>query len=684
MPAFLCFILREKEYSMMNYKKAMVGFLTVMMTASAVMPAVPVLADETEEICRLQFGASGIADPVPGTAGAQAWAGDFVYLGQYSQSLDSENGEFLAEPIKWKVLDTDSSADLDADTAGDAMYLLSEQALDFQVWDSNADLTTKNISWNDSTLKPWLNDTFLAAAFSEAEQGALLVTSGCGAPGLEEAEVNGDVGEAKVFLPSAGELYRTDYGFVPDYNSHPSRALTATDYAIYLGAPPSALHVFTRTLYEELVLSWSYGGEMSSMDQPATVSGVAPAVQLDKSKVVFSEPVEGEENAWELTLSDERQSLNVTSATYKGSVATIAFDGATTGEGQQVSAVITDREGTDILAYEAIADTSEAASGSGTIALPEGFFENGYRLSVFAEKEQAGVLPDYAGALQEVTLTEAASPVEGVSLDRTSLSFSKKWEKQRLTASVDPADADNQNVTWTSSNEQVARVTEKGLVMAVNDGTADITVTTEDGQKRASCKVTVKGTKPDQTVITKTQTWGYNAAKVSWDKVYGADGYRIYRAASKNGTYQYVTQISNGSTTSYVNTGLTTGKTYYYKVRAYRTVNGSKVFGTMAEAKSVKPVPRTAVISKVTAGSKQAKVTWNKVNGASGYRLYYKTSQDGSWKYVTQIGQGSTTSYTQKGLKKGQTVYYKMRAYRTVGKEKIFGAYSAQKSVKVK
>ena len=185
-------------------------------------------------------------------------------------------------------------------------------------------------------------------------------------------------------------------------------------------------------------------------------------------------------------------------------------------------------------------------------------------------------------------------------------------------------------------------------------------------------------------MITKTQTWGYNAAKVSWDKVYGADGYRIYRAASKNGTYQYVTQISNGSTTSYVNTGLTTGKTYYYKVRAYRTVNGSKVFGTMAEAKSVKPVPRTAVISKVTAGSKQAKVTWNKVNGASGYRLYYKTSQDGSWKYVTQIGQGSTTSYTQKGLKKGQTVYYKMRAYRTVGKEKIFGAYSAQKSVKVK
>lgn len=669
----------------MNYRKTMAGFLTVIMTASAAMPAAPVLADSTADAeCKLQFGTAGIADPVPGTMDAQAWAGDFVYLGQYSQSLDSERGEFLVEPIKWKVLDTDSSAYLDADTTGDAMYLLSTQALDFQVWDSNADLTTDNISWNDSTLKPWLNDTFLTAAFSEAEQGALLVTSGCGAPGLEDAEVNGDVGGAKVFVPSVGELYRTDYGFVPDYNGHPTRKFTATDYTIYSGATPDTLHAFTRTLYDGLVLAEGFAGSLTSMDQPCTVDGVMPAVQLDKSKVLFSEPVDGEENSWELTLSDESQSLNVTSATYKGGVATIAFDNATTGEGQQVSAVITDSEGNDILAYEAIADTSESASGSGTIALPEGFFENGYRLSVFAEKEQAGVLPDYAGELQEVTLTKAASPVEGVSLDQTSLSFSKKWEKQRLTASVDPADADNQNVTWTSSNDQVARVTEKGLVMAVNDGTADITVTTEDGQKTASCKVTVKGTKPDQTVITKTQTWGYNAAKVSWDKVYGADGYRIYRASSKNGTLQYVTQISKGSTTSYVNSGLTTGKTYYYKIRAYKNVNGSKVFGTMSEAKSAKPLPKTAVISKVTAGSKQAKVTWNKVNGASGYRLYYKTSEDGSWKYVTQIGKGSTTSYTHKNLKKGQTVYYKMRAYRTVSKEKIFGAYSAAKSVKVK
>lgn len=189
---------------------------------------------------------------------------------------------------------------------------------------------------------------------------------------------------------------------------------------------------------------------------------------------------------------------------------------------------------------------------------------------------------------------------------------------------------------------------------------------------------------PQRSVIQKVQTWGYNAVKVTWDKVSGASGYRLYYKTSPNGTYHYVTQIGSGSTTSYVHTGRTTGQTYYYLMRAYRTVNGKQVFGSYSAMVSGKAVPKKTVITKAVAGSRKVTLTWNKVSGASGYRIYYKTSEDGAWNYVTQVGKGTTVSYVHSGLKKGQTYYYTMRAYRTVNGQKVFGAYSDWKTVKAK
>lgn len=58
------------------------------------------------------------------------------------------------------------------------------------------------------------------------------------------------------------------------------------------------------------------------------------------------------------------------------------------------------------------------------------------------------------------------------------------------------------------------------------------------------------------------------AVKLSWNKVIGASGYKIYRSTSKSGTYKLVKTISSGSTTSYTNTKLSSKKTYYYKIVA--------------------------------------------------------------------------------------------------------------------
>ena len=104
------------------------------------------------------------------------------------------------------------------------------------------------------------------------------------------------------------------------------------------------------------------------------------------------------------------------------------------------------------------------------------------------------VVSNSAGSVTSnaVTLTVNAATVSvtGVTLEPTSLSLFT-GDTAPLTATVQPSDATNQNVTWKSSNTEVATVDANGKVTAVGEGNATITVTTVDGSKTATCIVTV-------------------------------------------------------------------------------------------------------------------------------------------------------------------------------------------------
>ena len=82
-------------------------------------------------------------------------------------------------------------------------------------------------------------------------------------------------------------------------------------------------------------------------------------------------------------------------------------------------------------------------------------------------------------------------PVTGVELNTSRVELNRAGDIYQLKANVLPTDATNRAVTWISSNPWVATVSNNGLVTAVSEGTATITVTTEDGQKVATCTVTV-------------------------------------------------------------------------------------------------------------------------------------------------------------------------------------------------
>ena len=84
----------------------------------------------------------------------------------------------------------------------------------------------------------------------------------------------------------------------------------------------------------------------------------------------------------------------------------------------------------------------------------------------------------------------SAISVTKVTLSKAELKLNK-GKSETITAVITPTNATNKNVTWSSSNETVARVSSTGKITAISEGTATITVRTSDGNYTDTCKVTV-------------------------------------------------------------------------------------------------------------------------------------------------------------------------------------------------
>ena len=139
--------------------------------------------------------------------------------------------------------------------------------------------------------------------------------------------------------------------------------------------------------------------------------------------------------------------------------------------------------------------------------------------------------------------------VTGVSLDKTSLNLNPGKEGT-LTATITPSNATNQNVTWESSDTKVATV-DNGLVTAVAEGTATITVTTADGGKTATCEVTV--TQPAKTPVTSV-----TLDKTSLTLDVGGSDTLAVTVKPDNATNKAVTWSTSNKNVATVNNGVVT------------------------------------------------------------------------------------------------------------------------------
>ena len=178
---------------------------------------------------------------------------------------------------------------------------------------------------------------------------------------------------------------------------------------------------------------------------------------------------------------------------------------------------------------------------------------------------------------------ETSSPVAGVKIDKDAITINK-GNSIKLNVAVLPDTAFNKNVIWTSSDETVATVDENGLVTAVSEGSADITVTTDDGGFTAVCKVEI-AKKIEFKDVADEKLWYY-------DSVYWAVRNNVTSGMGE-GTFQPMAKLSRAQAV-----------TFLYNLAGRPDVSGlqAKEFTDVSKTAWYYNAVKWAVANKITSG----------------------------------------------------------------------------------
>ena len=154
--------------------------------------------------------------------------------------------------------------------------------------------------------------------------------------------------------------------------------------------------------------------------------------------------------------------------------------------------------------------------------------------------------------------------------------------------------------------------------------------------------------------------------KISWNKIAGVYGYRLYYKTSSGGWKRF----KDTTATSFTDSGVSPNRTETYTIRCIDK-NGNTVSGFNSNGWSKKYTPAAPTISKLENTSGGIKISWNKIAGVYGYRLYYKTSS-GGWRRFKDT---TATSFTDSGVSPNRTETYTIRCIDKNGNT-VSGFYS--------
>ena len=454
-----------------SIQKRLLAALLVCALASCILPRQDASAQQDVS----KVGGFGLSNPVVDSNGISTW--DCIYFGSYWQN--DTNGDGRAddsddkEPIKWRVLSVD----------GDDVFLLSDRNLSREVYNSLCD--EKGVKWETSTIRSWLNgynaeanicgrdytdDNFLDTAFDEFEQAAIKDTLVVNTDNSSAFPDNGNDTTDKVYLLSVPEIMKESYGFVSTWNKSKPREAKNT---AYIDASESKGDWWLRTL-----------GEVSSFGDKAC--------HIDCEGRLW---IVNEESYVSDLSHTVRPALHLNLAALDGTSNLIwSYAGKITSDGREIEAelpkpeVTTEDPNPEITTETPKPETTTEDPNPEVTTespKPETTTENpNPEVTTETPKPETTTEAPAPDTTTETPEPDKQNPIPvKVSSITVSGTIKKlaKGNKVRLQLTVEPVDAINRNVIWSSSNPQAADVDSNGIVTAKAAGTAVITAKAVDG-----------------------------------------------------------------------------------------------------------------------------------------------------------------------------------------------------------
>lgn len=189
-------------------------------------------------------------------------------------------------------------------------------------------------------------------------------------------------------------------------------------------------------------------------------------------------------------------------------------------------------------------------------------------------------------------------------------------------------------------------------------------------------------------IVTAKAAAKQGAVKLTWDKISSAKGYQIQYSAKSDFSSSKSIYVENNSTVSKTLSNLGSNKTYYVRIRAYKLISNTKLYGFWSSTLKVKTrhinEANPTSIKKLTAKSKGFNIQWKTIDNATGYQVCYSKNSNFKKSTTKTYGGKNTSSKTISKLSAKTKYYVKVRTYRTVNGKKYYSAWSAVKTIKTK
>lgn len=165
---------------------------------------------------------------------------------------------------------------------------------------------------------------------------------------------------------------------------------------------------------------------------------------------------------------------------------------------------------------------------------------------------------------------------------------------------------------------------------------------------------------------------------LKWNKVSSVSGYDVAVYDSQKKDYKHLAYVSS-KYSSYKATKLTSAKSYKFKIRAYKTVDGKKYYGEYSNEAGSLVKPQKVNIASVTKSGKKLTIDWKGVK-CSGYQVFYSTDKNLKKNVKSVFVSSKKNTYTVNKIDKSKRYYVRVRAYSNYNGKKYYGEKSAKVS----